>query len=111
MRSENLKIETIEIYQSRIKLKEPFVISLGLLDYAENVIVIIKTNNGISGFGECSPFMTINGESIDTCLIVGQYLAKVLKGKNPLNIEECSKVMDALIYGNTSIKSAFDIAL
>ncbi|MFW5759168.1 MAG: dipeptide epimerase, partial [Bacteroidota bacterium] len=111
MRNENLKIERIEIYQSRIKLKEPFVISLGLLDYAENVIVVIRTNNGISGYGECSPFMTINGESMDTGFIVGQYLAKVLKGKNPLSIEECSQAMDSVIYGNSSIKSAFDIAL
>lgn len=111
MKDENLKIESIEIYQSPIKLKEPFVISLGLLDHAENVIVIIRTDKGISGFGECSPFMTINGESMETGFIVGQYLAKVLKGKNPLNIEECSKAMDSVIYGNSSIKSAFDIAL
>ena len=48
------------------------------------MIVVIRTNKGISGFGECSPFMTINGESQSTCFIVGQYLAKGLKGKNPL---------------------------
>jgi L-alanine-DL-glutamate epimerase-like enolase superfamily enzyme len=111
MINENLKIESIEIYQSRIKLKDPFVISLGLLDHAENIIVIIRTDKGISGFGECSPFMTINGESMDTCFIVGQYIAKALKGKNPLKMEACSKVMDTIIYSNTSIKSAFDIAL
>jgi len=106
-----MKIESIEIYQSRIKLKEPFVISLGLFEAAENIIVIIRTDEGISGFGECSPFMTINGESMDTCFIVGQYLARGLKGKDPLQIEDCSKTMDAIIYGNSSIKSAFDIAL
>lgn len=106
-----MRITQIEIYKSPIKLKEPFVISLGVLNYAENIIVIIRTDNGISGFGECSPFMTINGESMDTCFIVGQYLAKVLKGKDPLNIEDCSQAMDAVIYNNTSIKSAFDIAL
>jgi L-alanine-DL-glutamate epimerase-like enolase superfamily enzyme len=106
-----MKIAQIEIYKSPIKLKEPFVISLGLLDYAENIIVIIRTDKGITGFGECSPFMTINGESIDTCFIVGKYLAKILNGKNPLDIEECSLAMDTVIYGNTSIKSAFDIAL
>jgi L-Ala-D/L-Glu epimerase len=106
-----MKITQIEIYQSPIKLKEPFVISLGPMDYAQNVIVVIRTDNGLTGFGECSPFMTINGESMETCFIVGQYLAKILKGKNPLHIEECSLAMDAVIYGNTSIKSAFDIAL
>jgi L-alanine-DL-glutamate epimerase-like enolase superfamily enzyme len=106
-----LKISQLEIYKSPIKLKEPFVTSLGLLEYAENIIVIVRTNNGMTGFGECSPFMTINGESMETCFIVGQYLANVLKGKNPLEIEACSLSMDAVIYGNSSIKSAFDIAL
>ena len=106
-----MRITQIELYKSPIKLKEPFVISLGLHEYAENVIVIIRTDKGVSGFGECSPFLTINGESMDTCFIVGQYLAKVLLGKDPLNIEPCSKSMDTFIYGNSSIKSAFDIAL
>ncbi len=106
-----MKIIQIEIYKSPIKLKEPFVCSLGLSEYAENIIVIIRTDKGISGFGECSPYMPINGESIDTCFIIGQHIAKVLKGKNPLNIEECSVTMDKVIYSNTSIKSAFDIAL
>lgn len=104
-------IKQIEIYKSPIRLKETFVTSLGPLDFAENVIVIIKTNNGITGFGECSPFMSINGESMDTCYVVAQYLAKSLIGKNALDIDHCSLVMDKTIYANTSIKSAFDIAL
>jgi len=104
-------IKQIEIYQSRIKLKEPFVISLGTLDYALNVIVVIRTDNGIIGYGECSPFMTIHGESIETCFAVARYLAEMLIGKNPLNISECSVVMDSVIFGNSSIKSAFDMAI
>lgn len=106
-----MKIEAIEIYQSKIKLKEPFVISLGLLDHAENIIVVIRTDKGITGFGECSPFKTINGESMETGFIVGQYLAKALIGKDPLNTEACALLMDTVIYANSSIKSAFDIAL
>jgi o-succinylbenzoate synthase len=106
-----MRIAQIEIYKYSIKLKEPFITSLGQLEYADNVAVLIKTDNGITGTGECSPFMTINGESADTCFIVAQYLAKELKGKNPLNIEDCSALMDSVIYGNSSVKSAFDIAL
>lgn len=106
-----MKISQIEIYKSRIKLKEPFIISLGLLEYAENIVVIIRTDKGIAGFGECSPFMTIHGESMDTCFIVGHYLATALKGMDPINIEKCSLALDAVIFGNASIKSAFDIAL
>ena len=111
MTAQDLQITQIELYKLFIPLKEPFVISLGTIHNVENVIVVIRTNKGISGFGECSPFMTINGESQSTCFIVGQYLAKTLKGKNPLDIEGCMKVMDKIIYANTSIKSAFDIAM
>jgi L-alanine-DL-glutamate epimerase-like enolase superfamily enzyme len=107
----DLKIKQIELYKLKIPLKEPFIISLGAIENAENVIVLIRTNYGISGFGECSPYMTINGESVDTCFVVGQYLARLLKGKDPLQIENCTSAMDRLIYGNSSIKSAFDMAL
>ena len=109
--NEELIIRGVDIYKSPIKLKEPFVISLGPLTYAQNLVVVIHTDRGITGFGECSPFMAINGESMDTGVIVGQYLAQAVKGKNALDIEGCTLVMNRVIYANYSIKSAFDIAL
>ena len=104
-------IQQVELYKLSIPLIEPFVTSLGRDDNAENVLVKIITHEGFTGFGECSPYMPINGESVDTCYVVGQYFAKLLKGKNALAIEECIIAMDKLIYANTSIKSAFDMAL
>lgn len=104
-------IQSIEIYKLFIELKEPFVISLGPQNDVQNIIVIIRTKDGCAGYGECSPYMSINGESIDTCFIVGQYFAKLLKGKNALDIAGCIEAMDKTIYGNSSIKSAFDMAL
>jgi L-Ala-D/L-Glu epimerase len=108
---EELQIHQVELYKLFIPLKEPFVISLGPIYNAENVLVVLRTEEGVTGFGECSPFMSINGESIDTCFIVGQYFAKLFKGKNALAIEDRIEEMDKLIYGNSSIKSAFDMAL
>ncbi len=104
-------IQKVEIHKLFIPLKEPFIISLGAIHKVENVVVIIRTEDGCAGYGECSPYMTINGESIDTCFIVGQYFAKVLKGKSAMDIAGCMEEMDKVIYGNSSIKSAFDIAL
>lgn len=106
-----LQITSIEIYKLCIPLKQPFVISLGTQYDADNILIIIRTNEGISGYGECSPYMSINGESMDTCYIVGQYLAAALKGKDPLQIEDCVTAMDRVITRNESIKSAFDMAL
>jgi L-alanine-DL-glutamate epimerase-like enolase superfamily enzyme len=108
---DQLTIQQVELYKLSIPLIEPFITSLGRDDHAENVLVKIITREGITGFGECSPYMPINGESQDTCFIVGQYFARLLKGKNALAVEECIMAMDKLIYGNYSIKSAFDMAL
>ncbi|MGZ5285857.1 MAG: mandelate racemase/muconate lactonizing enzyme family protein [Flavisolibacter sp.] len=104
-------IGSIELYKLFIPLKEPFVISLGPINEVQNLVVIIRTTDVCTGYGECSPYMSINGESIDTCFIVGQYFARVLKGKNAIDIAACMELMDRTIYGNTSIKSAFDMAL
>lgn len=105
------EIKKISIYKLSIPLKKPFVISLGPIYNADNIIVTIQTKNGLTGTGECSPFMTINGESQATCFEVGQYLARGLKGKDAVAIEDNHAIMDGIIYGNTSIKSAFDIAM
>ena len=107
----NTLIKSIEIYKLYIPLIEPFVISLGPIHDVQNIVINIQTSGGYSGWGECSPYMTINGESIDTCFIVAQYFAKALKGKEALDLEGCSRIMDSIIYANTSIKSAFDMAL
>ncbi|MCZ2458217.1 MAG: dipeptide epimerase [Chitinophagales bacterium] len=109
--AEKIIIQQVEIYKLFIPLIEPFVTSLGKEEDAASVVVVIRTDQGISGFGECSPYLPVNGESVDTCFIVGQYFAKVFKGKNALDIEERIADMDNIIYANSSIKSAFDIAL
>ncbi len=103
-------ISEISLHKLSIPLTEPFITSLGRDDDARNVVVRIRTQSGIIGFGECSPYLPINGESQDTAYLVGQYLAKVLVGKDALNIQAIHQQMDAVIYGNNSIKSAFDIA-
>lgn len=104
-------IQEISVRSLHVNLREPFIISLGRLDYADNVAVIIKTSGGIIGYGECSPFRTIHGETSETCISIGNLLKDLLIGKDALQIEENVKLMDKAIYGNSSIKSAIDMAL
>ncbi|WP_201983227.1 mandelate racemase/muconate lactonizing enzyme family protein [Hymenobacter rubidus] len=104
-------IQAISLYKLLVPLREPFVISLGPLLAVQNVVVVIRTTDGHTGYGECSPFLTINGESVDTCFIVGQYFAPALKGRDALDLPGNLALMDRIIYGNSSIKSAFDVAL
>ncbi len=108
---QSVKIIKVSIHKMQMRLFEPFIISLGPQYNADNVLIAVHTQEGIAGYGECSPYLSINGESIDTCCLVAKYLAKALLQMNALAIEECIRAMDKVIYGNSSIKSAFDMAL
>src|SRR5687768_1871827 len=103
-------ISRIDIYHTPVKLKKPFVISLGRLDYADNVVVRLTSDDGLTGFGECSPFATIHGETGETCMAIGRLIGRRILDEQPTDSETLSETMDALIHGNTSVKSAFDIA-
>jgi len=105
------RIHRIELIPIRIKLTKPFVISLGRVDYTENLFIRIETQSGLAGYGECCPFRWINGESLETAMAVGKYLADALTGCDPLDIQSCTDRMNQVIFGNSSVKSAFDIAL
>lgn len=104
-------VQRISLHPLSIPLKAPFITSLGALEAVENVVVVIRTKDGLTGQGECSPFWTINGETQDTCLSVGKHLAQALLGHDTLDIAGAHATMDRSIFANNSIKSAFDIAL
>jgi L-alanine-DL-glutamate epimerase-like enolase superfamily enzyme len=90
---------------------EPFVIATETCYSADNILVRIHTDEGISGIGECSPFPMLVGETQDTCFYVGKKIASLLLNSNPLEIDKRMKEMDAYIAFNSTIKSAFDMAL
>ena len=100
-----------ELFALRIPLKAPFITSLGALHEVESVILRATAEDGSVGWGECNPFWPINGETQETGLAVGKHLANALIGLEAGAIEDAHAVMDRLIFGNSSIKSAFDIAL
>ncbi|MBK6627725.1 MAG: dipeptide epimerase [Flavobacteriales bacterium] len=106
-----MRIHRVVLHPLTIPLKAPFVTSLGALHEVTNVVVQVHTADGRVGWGECSPFWTINGETQETGLAVGRHLARALVGHSADDLEGAHAVMDRLIFGNSSIKSAFDIAL
>ncbi|MNK03576.1 L-Ala-D/L-Glu epimerase [compost metagenome] len=105
-----MKITHTEIYRFSIPI-EPFVIATGTMHFAQNVFIRIYTDAGIYGVGECSAFPMIVGETQETCLAVAKDLAKILIGKDPLDIPERMNDLLGYIDHNGTIKSAFDMAL
>lgn len=103
-------ISKIEVYKLSIPM-EPFVIATGTMDYAQNIFLKIYLDNGLYGVGECSAFPMIVGETQNTCFEVAKDFATIWKGENPLEIDKRIEELNTYIARNSTIKSAFDMAL
>ncbi|MCD8739411.1 dipeptide epimerase [Mucilaginibacter roseus] len=103
-------ITGINIYRFNIPM-EPFSIATGTMDHAQNVFIRVHTDAGFYGVGECSAFPMIVGETQDTCLVMAKEFARLWVGNNALDIEARMQQLHSFTAGNTTIKSAFDMAL
>jgi len=104
-------ITKIEIIKLNIPYKEPFVISLGVIPEATNVVSRICTSTGLTGTGECAPFVFIVGETQETVFELSKQVGRLLLGKNPFAIAARLQEIDQAVQGNPTMKSAFDMAL
>ncbi|MBS1974587.1 MAG: dipeptide epimerase, partial [Bacteroidetes bacterium] len=105
-----MKIIRTEIYKFSIPM-HPFTIATGTMDYAQNIFIRIHSDAGYYGVGECSAFPMIVGETQATCFEMAKDFALLWKGKSPLHIEERMQELHAYTAFNSTIKSAFDMAL
>lgn len=105
-----MKIIRTDIYRYSIRM-EPFVIATGTMHFAQNVFIRVHTDGGMYGVGECSAFPMIVGETQETCLAMAKDFAQLWKGKDALDITARLNELDAFTAHNSTIKSAFDMAL
>lgn len=105
-----LTITHIDIYRFSIPMV-PFTIATGTMDHAQNTFIRVYTDAGFYGVGECSAFPMIVGETQDTCIIMAREFARLWKGKDALDIKARLTQLNDFTAGNTTIKSAFDMAL
>jgi L-alanine-DL-glutamate epimerase-like enolase superfamily enzyme len=107
----DLKITGIGIYKSDIELKEPFRIAIMEIKTAQSLFIKIRTNKDIYGMGEANPTWSITGETQAINLAGAADLARLLLGKNPLDIESRMREIDTFLVRNSTLRSAFDMAL
>ncbi len=90
---------------------EPFVIATEVSYFTQNIFIRIHTDEGLVGMGECSAFPMLVGETQNTCFEVAKDFAKITLHKDPLRIEERMQELQQYIAFNSTIKSAWDMAL
>ena len=106
-----MHVQEITLFPLRLPLSRPFVISLGPLIHAENLLVRIRTTDGRAGWGEASPFPTIHGETLEGAVATAKWLAPGLLGLAPDAAPAWTAHLHRMVHGNYAVKSAFDMAL
>jgi L-alanine-DL-glutamate epimerase-like enolase superfamily enzyme len=106
-----LQITGISVSRANIPLVAPFRIALGVISEAESLFVRVDTDAGVCGWGETSPISQITGDTQAISLAAAADLAKLLLGKDPLDIEGRVAEMGRFMAFNSGVRSAFDMAL
>lgn len=109
-----MKITKIHIRSLEVPLKHPYHLSkeYGIYSTATPVVVSVYTDEGITGYGECDPWPLFTGDSAEvSSLVLKQHLGPMLLGKDPENINEIHRIMNATIRNQHLTKSAVDMAV
>ena len=106
-----MRVTNVRIERFSAPLKKPFSVAYGTMDSADSWIVRVETDEGLYGLGSAAPLPFVTGETMDTCRLVLEDLAKALVGADALDIQGAHAIMDARIHANGSAKCAFDVAL
>ena len=104
------RITEIEIFPFFMEGKEVIRIALGTMA-AEEVLVRLRTNDGVVGWGEASPFSPVTGETQGTDVAMAKSLAGIVKGRDPFDLARIVSEMDGLTPYHPSIKAAFEMAI
>jgi L-alanine-DL-glutamate epimerase-like enolase superfamily enzyme len=105
-----MKILHTDIYRFSIPM-HPFTIATGTMHYAQNIFIRVHTDAGFYGVGECSAFPMIAGETQATCFEMAKDFAAIWKNKDAAAIEDRLQDLHSYTAFNSTIKSAFDMAL
>lgn len=106
-----MKITAVTLYRYDIPLKAPIAISLGTIEHARNLLIEIQTSEGLTGWGEGSPFWMIAGETQASGIAAAEDMARLLLSRNPLDIEGNINALTRYLPGHPTTRSAFDMAL
>ena len=107
-----MKIKEINVGKVSAPLKKPFKTALRTVYQVENVGVMIITDTDNIGYGEAAPTAVITGDTKGSIIdAIENYIGPSLIGLEISNIEEIMYRLHKSIVGNTSAKSAIDMAI
>ena len=106
-----VKIKNVSVNVIQLPFKSPFKVAYETYEVMPSLIIKIETENGLVGFGEAVPDQHVTGETWESTLTnIQKYLAPVVIGENPFQMEKIHTKMNAVLHNAPSAKAAIDIA-
>ncbi len=90
---------------------EPFPIALGVMTHLDNAFVTIVLENGIEGYGEAAPIMTINGENQQTILGTLNSCREFIVGQHIDNYRSIAYTLKSAFWAQSAARCAIEMAL
>lgn len=107
-----MKIEDVQLKRIDIPLKKPFKTALRTVSLAENIVVMIKADDGTIGFGAAPPTKAITGDTVESIVAaIRDHIAPAIIGMDVENIDGVMTAIQMAVPGNTSPKAACDMAV
>jgi len=107
-----MKITAIQTGVLRTPLKTPFKTALRQVETMEEVVVLVHTDKGYTGYGSAPPTPPITGETVASIThAIQAHIRPALIGKDVDHINRNTALVQASILHNSSAKAAVDMAL
>lgn len=107
-----MKIARVEAIPISLPLVKPVRMAGSEVVTAQNVVVKIETDTGLTGWGECASSPSFSGETQGSILAaIDGFLAPAIMGEDPMRREALAAAMERRLQGNHGAKAAVDIAL
>jgi len=90
---------------------EPFPIALGVMTHLDNALVTIVLENGIEGYGEAAPIMTISGENQQTILGTLNSCREFIVGQDINNYRSIAYTLKSAFWAQSVARCAIEMAL
>ncbi|MCW5981039.1 MAG: hypothetical protein KIT09_23355 [Bryobacteraceae bacterium] len=109
-----MKIQSVEAWPASIVVRPDLAIvsAAGEHRVSRYVIVAVRSEDGLTGFGEANVVPVWSGESQPgAAAAIRDILAPVLVGRDPLRASEATDAMERALIGNPFTKAAVEMAL
>ena len=107
-----MKITDIELGMLRVPLKTPFKTALRTVETVEDIVVMVRTDTGNTGYGEAPATAVITGDTHGSIIeAINTFIKPRLIGEDISNLNRICGLIQTSLERNTSAKAAVEIAV